>query len=80
MFAVTPRGERECGSRVYVHVRLSGNAFSHAELVASIRYTFPRSNRKYVAVVVHLLQKVPGPRLTMCCLLRKKQERFVHRR
>ena len=60
MFAVTPRGEQECGSGVHVHVRSSGNAFSHAELVALIKYTSPASQRIYVAAVVHLLQKVPG--------------------
>ena len=50
MFAVTPRGEQECISGVYVHLRLSGNAFSHAELVALITYTFQENQRKYVAV------------------------------
>ena len=60
MFVVTPRGEQECGSGVYVHVRSSGNTFSHAELVAFIEYTSPASQRKHVAAVVHLLQKVPG--------------------
>ena len=47
---MTPRGEQECISGVYVHLRLSGNAFSHAELVALITYTFQENQRKYVAV------------------------------